>query len=739
MKRAKPERWDLVVVGGGPAGSTLATVVKLHAPEKRVLLLEKETFPRHHIGESLLPGMVHVLEEMGVVEKIKEAGFPKKFGVVFVWGEDRKPWDADFIKFSDEMLQKYGETLGRETSWQVTRGPYDALLLDHARSVGVETRVASAARPIEERGRVAGVVLEDGSELRADVVADCSGQNGFMSRHRDVRRPRPSLKNVAAYAYFKGAKWKYEYTSHPDKTKIFVCSVPEGWFWYIPLSRTLVSVGLVSKSSLVKERGGEDYRDFFFGALKRCEEIWPLLEQAELVKGEDPKRPEKDFFTASDWSYTSETASGPGWLAAGDAAFFIDPLLSSGVTLAHLSAHRAAYTVLTAWKEGDAGLEKLLWKDYDRFCKETAGSFLSLVEFWYSKHPNPAMWLKQAKRSLVSRAPLDLSDQSAFVAVIAGVDSLYERVYADRPWAVGTNTRSEAAWTLGGTGTVPSFAPDAVPRWRVPYEKRVTFLPVSGTGLLRPIHSLRFKDPSVDALDAFAHPRSRTLPLSYLAVAEAVDGKRPVAAIKEALRAKRSLPRDVVDIQVDRLLADLSALGVLEVSAPKAAKAKRAAAPAPGPVAKGEDLLSAGRAAEAEKALAKASGPWAAALRGEARRRLGRVDEALADYAAALAPGKPAKAGKRVDALLAAFDESVRRGWLADRVLAWRARVRLERGDAAGAKADADAALKLNAGQFDALKVRAEASRALGDSAASLKDLESLKTMLAGRPTPPGA
>ena len=750
MSRERPLDYDLVVVGGGPAGTTLATLVKLRNPDARVLVLDKEGFPRHHIGESLLPGMVHVLEEMGVVEKIKDAGFPKKFGVVFVWGEDRVPWDADFIKFSDEMLQKYGEVLGRETSWQVTRAEYDELLMEHAKSVGVEAWMrASATRPIEEKGRVVGVEVATAAgtkKVRARLVADCSGQNGFMSKHRGVRRRRDSLKNVAAYAYFKGARWKYEYTDHPDKTKTFVCSVPEGWFWYIPISRTLVSVGLVSKSELVKDRAGRGYRDFFFSALKACPELWPLLEGAELVAGQDPAEPAKDFFTASDWSFTSETACGPGWLAAGDAAFFIDPLLSSGVTLAHLSAHRAAYTVTTAWKEKDDELEALLWKDFDRFCKETANSFLSLVEFWYARHPNPGMWLKQASKSLASRAPLDVSDKGAFLAVIAGVDSLYERVYADRAFSIGTNSRSQAAWSLpSAPARTPSQPDAAVPRWLVGRKTRLTFLPVSGSGLLRPIHSVRFDADAADALDAFAHPRSRTLPLSYLAVADAIDGKTTVGEIKAELRTKLALPRDVVHIQVDRLLADLSALGVVAVApagAQKRGPAKRA--PKPSPLSAGEDLLLAGACAEADAALTRAidagdGGRWAFAMRGEARRHLGRADEALADLDRALAPAVPSRAASRRDALIEEFDESVRRGWLEDRVLASRARLRLERGDHAGAKADADAALKLNPGQFDALKVRAQASRALGDLDGSLKDLESVRRMLGERPTPPDA
>ena len=743
--------YDLIVVGGGPAGSTLATLVKRHNPRARVLVLDKEGFPRHHVGESLLPGMVHVLEEMGVVEKIKDFGFPKKFGVVFVWGKDRTPWDADFIKFGDELLQKYGDVLGRETTWQVTRAEYDELLLKHAQSRGVEvwTR-ARAARPLEDGGRIVGVEVETAAgtkRVTCRLLADCSGQNGFLAKYRGVRRHRESLKNVAAYAYFKGARWKYEYTDHPDKTKTFVCSVPEGWFWYIPVSRNLVSVGLISKAALVKERGSADYREFFFSALKSCPELWPLVENAELIKGMDAAEPAKDFFTAKDWSFTSETACGEGWVAAGDAAFFIDPLLSSGVTLAHLSAHRAAYTITTAWTEGDAELEGLLWKDYDRFCKETAGSFLSLIEYWYGSHPNPEMWWKKARRALQASAPLDLSDKGAFIAVIAGLDSLYEKAYADSSSGIGTNNHEGTAWSYASAqARTPAVSDDAVPRWLVGREVRTTFLPISGTGVLRPIHSVRFEDGEQDALEAFSQPRRRTLPLSYLAVIEAIDGRTTVGEIKLRLRARLPLPKDVVGIQVDRLLADLQALAVVSLDDGRRADAPRSVETGSraASMIEGEDLLARGECARADGALTRAilageGGRWAWALRGEARRHLGRRAEALADFDRALAPAPPANDGSRRDALLEEFDDRIRRGWIDDRVLAWRAALRLESGDLAAAKSDADAALKLNPGQFDALKIRAQASRGLGDLQSSLKDLDEVRRMLAGRPIPPSA
>jgi len=618
--------------------------------------------------------------------------------------------------------------------------------LKHAESRGVEVwQRARATRPLEKDGRIVGVEVEtaEGTKsLSCRVLADCSGQNGFLAKYRGVRRHRESLKNVAAYGYFKGARWKYEYTDHPDKTKTFVCSVPEGWFWYIPVTRNLISVGLVSKSELVQKRGATDYREFFLSALKACPELWPLVENAELIKGMDRADPEKDFFTAKDWSFTSETACGDGWVAAGDAAFFIDPLLSSGVTLAHLTAHRAAYTITTSWKEGDAELDALLWKDYDRFCKETSGSFLRLIEYWYASHPNPALWWKNAGDSLRRQAPLDLSDKSAFVAVIAGMESLYEKLYTDPVSGAGSNGFARAAWSFGAQGSVPSYPDASVPRWKARHEVRLTFLPLTGTGVLRPIHSVRF-DEAAGGLEAFAHPRRRTLPLSYLAALEAVDGKTSVGEIKSLLRGRLALPADVVENQVDRLLADLLALDVVAV-APSSAAARPSAAPAGGALNEAVLLLSRGEHARAEAALTRAvasgdGGRWARALRGETRRRLGRKAEALADFDAALAPAAAPRAATRRDALIEEFDERIRRGWIDDRVLAWRAALKLEEGDFAAAKKDADAALKLNPGQFDALKTRAQAFRALGDPESSLKDLDAVKRMLAGRTTRPGA
>ena len=750
-----PEAFDLVVVGGGPAGSTLAGLVKKHDPAARVLLLEKAAFPRHHIGESLLPGMIPVLKELGVWERLNSAGFPRKFGVVFVWGNDRKPWDADFNNLNLEMLEKHGRLLDTEFSWQVRRSEYDAILLDHAKGLGVEVRHGwKALEPVEKDGTIVGVSIEgpDGrrEELACRTLADCSGQNGFLAPLRRTRKWRDDLKNVAAYAYFKGAKWKFEYQGHPDKTKIFVCSVPEGWFWYIPLSRDEVSVGLVSKADYVKRKGVKDMRAFFFDALSRCREIAPLVKSAAVMKGQDPADPGKDFFTAGDWSFVNDRACGPGWVAAGDAAFFIDPLLSSGVMMAHLSGHRAAYTLLAARREKDPALSRLLWKDYDRFCKEVSESFLTLVQYWYAHDPNAERWWKEAKGALQKTSPLDLSDKMSFVAVAAGMTYTFERAYTQHSMVFGASG-AQHSWQWEGTkhelrrwtrqilaivetgflkkgkrGPAVRLAearvrwkavPDAwVPRWTLPRTLSTAFVPVAGEGSLRPVTRLelrRGKKPTA------ADPR-RLLPPSLALLARLLDGRRSVGELKRLLRARTELPSDLLDGQVFRFLKDLAVLGAIDFK--KGARAG-ARARAESPFRDGESALREGRPAAAEPLLDKAvsagrGGAWALALRGEARRHLGRLDDSLAD----------------LDAALAALERTslLERAALEDRLRLLRAKARLAAGEHAAAKEDADAALKANARQSEALIVRAKARTQLKDLAGAKADLEAALAIEAG-------
>lgn len=567
------DRADLAVVGGGPAGSTLASLVKLYAPERRVVLLEKERGPRHHIGESLLPGLVPVLKELGVFERVDAAGFPRKIGANYVWGESREPWENDFNEVNVSQMLKRGALPERiEYAWQVRRSVYDEILLARAAELGVEVvRGAAAEGVMEEDGRITGLRWRgaDGAAraTRAALTADCSGQGGFISRFRPVRRYDRRLRNVAGYAYFQGARWKYEYSGHPDKTKIFICSTGAGWFWYIPIDRGAVSVGLVTSVDRLKELGG-DLRALFDRELAACEELRPLLENARRIEDFDGSG--KSFFTQQDWSYLNVSAAGPGWLAAGDAAVFVDPILSSGVTLAHLAAHRAAYTALSAWEaDADAPRAELLWADYDRWCRESAAQFLALALFWYGNDRRTESWWGRAREVQRALLPVDLGDHGAFIAVSAGLTRHYERLLAaedlhdeaplepaDLPFLVSV---------LGAPAAAPPPGPGDRPRLLCPWTAEFAFHPQLGRGRLRAVKRARFlKHPDADAAADALNPRRAVTPW-HLALLEALDGRR---TLEEALRAagERGAPAWWLQRSAPVFLRELELQGVLDWS-----------------------------------------------------------------------------------------------------------------------------------------------------------------------------
>jgi flavin-dependent dehydrogenase len=541
---------DLIVVGGGPAGSTLAGLVKKYAPDRRVVLLEKAPGPRHHVGESLLPGLVPVLKELGVYEKVDAAGFPRKIGANYQWGMSGEVWENDFNDVNvSAMMARGGLPEKIEYSWQVRRSKYDEILLTHAESLGVEVlRGAVASALLEADGRVEGLTAATAQgevELRG-FVADCSGQSGFLSRHRPVRAYDKDLKNVAGWSYWRGARWKYRYSGHPDKTKIFVCSVPEGWFWYIPIDDGVVSVGLVTGVERLKKEGG-DLAALYTRALDACPEIRPLLEGA--TREQDFDGTGESFFTQSDWSYLNVTASGPGWLAAGDAAVFVDPILSSGVTLAHLSAQRAAYSLLAAWREPDAERTRLVWEDYGRSCRESAAQFLALARFWYGRDRNAASWWLQAKGVQRAWLPAELGDHTAFITVSAGLTRYYERALSasrlleERAPAPGDYPFYVSV--LGRDAALEERASAAVaerPRLLFARATETVFLPKPGEGVLQAVSRVKFlKHDAADPVADAANPRL-IVTRWHLALLDGLDAGPDWAAALAAAAAAGAPP-----------------------------------------------------------------------------------------------------------------------------------------------------------------------------------------------------
>lgn len=579
----RTEKCDVLVIGGGPAGSTLAGILKIHAPERRVVLLERAPGPRHHVGESLLPGMVPVLKELGAFEAVDSAGFPKKLGANYVWGRDRTPWENDFNDVNmTEMIARYGGIPEKlEYAWQVRRSEYDEILLKNAAAKGVEVvRGVQADGILEKGGAVAGATgrFEDGSRAgwEAGFTADCTGQAAFLARYRPVRKYDPRLKNVSGYAYYRGAPWMFKFNGHPDKTKIFICSRPGGWFWYIPLGADLLSVGFVTTVETLKSSGG-DLRALFDRELAACEEIAPLLAKAERVRGMDGE--DRDFFTHSDWSYLPVQSSGPGWVACGDAAVFVDPILSSGVTLAHLSGHRAAYTILEHWRRASEAERVLLWDDYGAYCRDIAGQYLALALFWYGNDKNAEQWWIQARRLQQAVLPVDLADKGAFITVSAGLTQHYDRLFALKELAQEVATEPDehpfyAMVMKGLDGKAPDAGFDETRPLRLtrPYSVEFAFLPEMGAGRLRAVKRARFLRGDIgDAVAGAFNPR-KFVTRWHLAVLKALDGTRAWAAVRAAAAADGA-PEWWLDGPARLFLRDLTVQGVLETAAPEEARA----------------------------------------------------------------------------------------------------------------------------------------------------------------------
>lgn len=386
---------DVIVVGGGPAGSTAAA--KAAREGLRVRLLEAGTHPRPHVGESLLPGIIPILSDIGALAAIERAGFGRKTGST-LWGWGRTPrWD---LWFADS--DAYDE------AWLVERARFDALLFEHARAVGAE--VIEHARVdsfVHEGDRVTGVrwtLADDGvpRQTAARVVIDATGQSAKMGRLLELREPIAGLRHQAMWAHFEGAAR----LPPPRAAQALFVASAEQWWWMFPLSESLTSVGVVQLDA--EDRAGPPRPDFD-GELQRCTELIEVLGPHARRIG--PVRNERD------WSYRMREVAGPGWLAVGDAAGFIDPVLSTGVMLALHSgwdAARTAARIVGGEPEADAGA------DYRNHHRGMFDDLLRMVRFYYQQNLERDAYFWESKRILVSEATR-LQPQKAFVILTSGL------------------------------------------------------------------------------------------------------------------------------------------------------------------------------------------------------------------------------------------------------------------------------------------------------------------------------
>ena len=458
---------DIIVIGGGPGGSAAATMLARQGWQ--VLLLEREHFPRPHIGESLLPASIPILEELGVLPAVESAGFLKKWGATMVWGRDKQPWSWYF-----------GETNRRYPhSYQVWRPLFDQLLLDNAAAQGVTVRqgcqvtqvlfeTSAPSNPPESRpagdsahpelvegwgqpadnpahparnpshsdhpelvegwGKIVGVQFRDESgivsTISAPFVLDASGQSALLGRQLNLRRWDESFRNLAVYAYYAEAGR----LDPPAEGNIFIESYANGWLWTIPLPAGQASVGAVvdgiAGAAQAQQLGLAPFLD---SQLAQGPHTAQLLAAARRVSAPQ---------LVKDWSYACDPLAGDGYALLGDAACFIDPLFSSGVHLALMSGVLAAAYATTALRRPEMAAAAA--KVYQDLYAKEYHHFRELVRLFYSSNRTAESYFWAARRILEGDFAgdgdsADLSPRQSFIRAVAGQPPRgYERMALER-------------------------------------------------------------------------------------------------------------------------------------------------------------------------------------------------------------------------------------------------------------------------------------------------------------------
>ena len=353
------EIYDVAIIGGGPAGSTAAALLAQHG--RRVVVLERDKFPRFHIGESLLPFSMKAFTRLNLHEKLERAGFIAKFG-----GEMCSACSTDTVKF----YFKDGFRSKTDRSYQVSRAEFDKILLDNAREFGAEVREQTAVEKIEFLdAEVRLTIAKTNEQIRASYLIDASGRNSLISSMFKLKQKYANLQKISIFAHYDGC------VRDPgrDGTLTKMVRATDRWFWVIPLQEPRTSIGVVLDAATYKASGlsAEEF-------LEQAIAEQPLLTgRMQNARRASPVRVEADF------SYRNSRLTGERWMLAGDAAGFIDPVFSSGVFLAVLAGEQCADALHDVLDR--PARKRRLFARYERTVNKAMDVYLRFVNAWYTK------------------------------------------------------------------------------------------------------------------------------------------------------------------------------------------------------------------------------------------------------------------------------------------------------------------------------------------------------------------
>ncbi len=546
---------DVVVVGGGPSGCTLAALLRKYRPETSVLVLERERYPRHRVGESLLVDVNRILLDMGALQQVEAAGFSRKYGATFLWGAGREPFHFLWKEGSSIINNPEGYQL--EYTWHVDRGEYDQILADCARRRGAEVREGAEVTGLvwseTDPARVCGVTVRDadGRETRvsARYVIDCAGDKGPAHRQLANRQLDEDLRNVAIYGYLRGVK-SVEPLNGTDEKRTLILTHPQGWVWLIPLKGGVTSVGYVTAAAHYRDDlasgAPKDKRAYFESILRGLTEHEQLFEGAELV---DYRGDGKLVHAVQEYSYQCERIWGPGWATCGNAAGFVDAILSIGVFMAQTHAQFLA-CALRSVLDGDVDEERAL-SCYATTVRDNLSAFRAVAHMFYAFNCSMSEWWRECSQQLrKSTLVPQTGDKQAFLAFFTGF-SARSAIYEEAVNAFGGSFLLDISEQLFGDEELFTSGElheesrrarglikrDPILRFVGDVQTREFLLPDLRRGALAPVTRIDITPPQRDTDDGADVGRRVYLPAQFARVPALLDGRRRISDIARKLVA----------------------------------------------------------------------------------------------------------------------------------------------------------------------------------------------------------